>query len=309
MTASRSARCSAASEASTSASSAPACASPGSARPTSSADGSFSDTGRMSPATATSASSTPPTSSPSTSSPADSPAKASAPPDCASDCSTPARVFGSEFARLVGELRPRWVVVENVPGLLVRGMGRVLGDLAALRYDAEWDCLPASAFGAPHRRDRVWLLAYPARDAQAGAAAQPGPEWQRARPGGQPRGADPDADRRRRRVVGLADREPSLERAPRREPDRLRPAGPVADPDRPGRGQRRRALAAGPDQPLAQPGGQGRDDPADQPQLAPVADAAAGLVWEPAAGAASSGPTAGRRRSRTASTASTCRPR
>ena len=38
----------------------------------------------------------------------------------------------------------------------------VLGDLAACGYDAEWDCLPASAFGAPHRRDRVWLVAYPA---------------------------------------------------------------------------------------------------------------------------------------------------
>ncbi len=67
----------------------------------------------------------------------------------------------SEYARLVGELRPRYVVVENVPALLVRGLERVLGDLAALGYDAEWDCLPASAFGAPHRRDRIWIVAYP----------------------------------------------------------------------------------------------------------------------------------------------------
>ena len=43
-----------------------------------------------------------------------------------------------EFARLVGELRPRHVFVENVPGILVRGLGDVLGDLAALGYDAEW---------------------------------------------------------------------------------------------------------------------------------------------------------------------------
>ena len=67
----------------------------------------------------------------------------------------------AEYARLIRELRPRYVVVENVPALLVRGLGRVLGDLAALGYDAEWDCLPASAFGAPHRRDRVWIVAYP----------------------------------------------------------------------------------------------------------------------------------------------------
>jgi DNA (cytosine-5)-methyltransferase 1 len=66
----------------------------------------------------------------------------------------------SEYARIVGELRPRYVIVENVPALLGRGMGRVLGDLAALGYDAEWDCLPASAFGAPHRRDRLWIVAY-----------------------------------------------------------------------------------------------------------------------------------------------------
>jgi DNA (cytosine-5)-methyltransferase 1 len=70
-----------------------------------------------------------------------------------------------EFARLIRELRPRWVVAENVPGLLSSNAGRffgtVLGDLASCGYDAEWDCLPASAFGAPHRRDRVWLVSYP----------------------------------------------------------------------------------------------------------------------------------------------------
>jgi DNA (cytosine-5)-methyltransferase 1 len=67
----------------------------------------------------------------------------------------------SEYARLIGELRPRYVIVENVAALLGRGLGRVLGDLAALGYDAEWDCIPASAIGAPHRRDRIWIVAYP----------------------------------------------------------------------------------------------------------------------------------------------------
>jgi DNA (cytosine-5)-methyltransferase 1 len=67
-----------------------------------------------------------------------------------------------EFARVIGELRPRYVLVENVPGLLAGhgGMGAVLGDLAALGYDAEWDSIPASAVGAPHLRYRVWIVAY-----------------------------------------------------------------------------------------------------------------------------------------------------
>ena len=65
----------------------------------------------------------------------------------------------SEFARIIGELRPRYVVVENVAALLQRGMGRVLGDLAALGYDAEWHCIQAANLGAPHLRDRVFILA------------------------------------------------------------------------------------------------------------------------------------------------------
>lgn len=70
----------------------------------------------------------------------------------------------SEYARLIGEMGPRYVVVENVAALLARGLGTVLADLAALGYDAEWDCIPASAVGAPHRRDRIWLVAYPGGD-------------------------------------------------------------------------------------------------------------------------------------------------
>jgi DNA (cytosine-5)-methyltransferase 1 len=67
----------------------------------------------------------------------------------------------SEYARLIDELRPKYVIVENVAALLNRGMERVLGDLASIRYDAEWHCIPACAVGAPHRRDRVWIIAYP----------------------------------------------------------------------------------------------------------------------------------------------------
>ena len=67
----------------------------------------------------------------------------------------------SEYARVIGELEPRFVVVENTPGLLSLGMDAVLAQLAALGFDAEWHCIPASALGAPHVRDRVWILAYP----------------------------------------------------------------------------------------------------------------------------------------------------
>jgi len=66
-----------------------------------------------------------------------------------------------EYARLIGIVRPRYILVENVSGLLSRGLGEVLGDLAALGYDAEWHCIPASAVGAPQHRDRVWILSYP----------------------------------------------------------------------------------------------------------------------------------------------------
>jgi DNA (cytosine-5)-methyltransferase 1 len=67
----------------------------------------------------------------------------------------------TDYARIVRELRPSIVIVENVSALLGRGLNRVLGDLAALGYDAEWHCIPASAVGARHQRDRVWIVAYP----------------------------------------------------------------------------------------------------------------------------------------------------
>jgi DNA (cytosine-5)-methyltransferase 1 len=66
-----------------------------------------------------------------------------------------------EYARLVREIRPRFVIVENVSALLGRGLDRVLMDLAASGYDAEWECLGAYHVGAPHIRDRLWIIAYP----------------------------------------------------------------------------------------------------------------------------------------------------
>jgi len=66
----------------------------------------------------------------------------------------------SEFARIIGEVRPRYVYVENSPVLTSRGLGLVLGDLAALGFDAQWGVLGAADVGAPHQRDRIWIVAY-----------------------------------------------------------------------------------------------------------------------------------------------------
>lgn len=73
--------------------------------------------------------------------------------------------------RLAADLRPSFMLLENVPGLLSSGFGHVLGDLAALGYDAEWDCIPACLLGLPHRRDRVWIVAYPSGPGLSGSVA------------------------------------------------------------------------------------------------------------------------------------------
>lgn len=82
-----------------------------------------------------------------------------------------------QFARIVGVVRPRFVFVENVAGLLTlddgRAWGSVLGSLAALGYDAQWDVFRASDVGAPHRRERVFGLAY-ARGVDAQRRGRPG---------------------------------------------------------------------------------------------------------------------------------------
>jgi DNA (cytosine-5)-methyltransferase 1 len=79
----------------------------------------------------------------------------------------------AEYARLVGDLRPRFVIVENVSALLGRGMGGVLGDLAALGYDAEWQCLPGPFVGAPQLRDRAWIVAHPQGVRREAGIAEP----------------------------------------------------------------------------------------------------------------------------------------
>src|SRR3546814_777425 len=128
----------------------------------------------------------------------------------------------AEVARLVGELRPQFVLLENVAELLSRGLGDVLGALASLGYDAEWDCIPAAIIGSPHIRDRAWILAYPNKgrrrantaagnnahghntcrteaDGIVGAIPRPSSEWYLADPD-----AAHDYSERRRQYYGSA---------------------------------------------------------------------------------------------------------
>jgi DNA (cytosine-5)-methyltransferase 1 len=77
----------------------------------------------------------------------------------------------SDLCRLIGDIRPRYAVVENVSNLLTgpseqRGgwFGKVLGDLAEIGFDAEWEIISAKDVGCPTLRERVWIVAYPDRD-------------------------------------------------------------------------------------------------------------------------------------------------
>jgi len=79
-----------------------------------------------------------------------------------------------EYARLIGEMRPRFVFAENSPLLRTRGLGVVLEDLAAMGYHARWGIIGAGAVGAPHKRDRMWVLAYSDLSQREGAGQSSG---------------------------------------------------------------------------------------------------------------------------------------
>lgn len=65
----------------------------------------------------------------------------------------------SEFHRLIEEIRPKYAIIENVSALRSRGLDQVLRALSEIGYDAEWHCITAASIGAPHRRDRIWIVA------------------------------------------------------------------------------------------------------------------------------------------------------
>ena len=66
-----------------------------------------------------------------------------------------------ELVRVIRLVRPKFIVLENVAAILNNGLGIVLGELAEAGFNCEWACIPASALGACHQRDRWWLVAYP----------------------------------------------------------------------------------------------------------------------------------------------------
>jgi DNA (cytosine-5)-methyltransferase 1 len=138
----------------------------------------------------------------------------------------------SEYVRAIRVVGPRYVLVENVPGLLGRGMGAVLGDLAALGFDAEWTVLQAAEVGAPHFRERVFVLAHPAgRDGLSRGLLESGGVGQsslaiRGLPG------LPVAERKQAAREWL-EREPGVDRMVKRLPggvDRLRGLGNAVVP-------------------------------------------------------------------------------
>ena len=85
-----------------------------------------------------------------------------------------ARWLWPEVARILRVVRPPTVLLENVPGLLGRGLSDVLGDFAALGFDARWEVISAAEVGAPHIRKRIWILAYPSGLADVQAVAPVG---------------------------------------------------------------------------------------------------------------------------------------
>lgn len=86
-----------------------------------------------------------------------------------------------EFARIICDVQPRFAFVENSPVLTSRGLGTVLGDLAALGYDAKWGVLGAADVGAPHKRDRIWIVAYAAQYLRDEGRAQSAGQQREAR--------------------------------------------------------------------------------------------------------------------------------
>ena len=66
-----------------------------------------------------------------------------------------------EMWRLIRDLRPRFAIIENVRAITFRGLSDVLSSLAEIGYDAEWQDIQASDLGYPHRRERIWVVAYP----------------------------------------------------------------------------------------------------------------------------------------------------
>jgi len=79
-----------------------------------------------------------------------------------------------EYQRIIDEMRPRWVIIENVKNILNRGFEKVLAGLWEIGYDAEWSIISACSFGAPHTRERMFIVAYPHGQRREGCNANQG---------------------------------------------------------------------------------------------------------------------------------------
>ena len=79
-----------------------------------------------------------------------------------------------EMWRIIRDLRPRFAIMENVGAITFRGLTDVLGSLAEIGYDAEWQDIRAEDVGAPHRRERIWIVTYPHEQGESGRAEHAG---------------------------------------------------------------------------------------------------------------------------------------
>lgn len=135
----------------------------------------------------------------------------------------------AEMHRIIREVRPRFAYLENSPMLVSRGLGRVLGDLAEIGYNAVWTCLSAADCGAPHKRERIWILAMQAHDTDTDMLqrAECGEQHERSEiiahrctdrmaPGGEV--DNPDGQGRRPKQLEAGELEAALEKAPRQQP-------------------------------------------------------------------------------------------
>jgi DNA (cytosine-5)-methyltransferase 1 len=105
-----------------------------------------------------------------------------------------------EMARIIREVAPRYVFVENSPMLTSRGLGRVLGDLAEMGFNARWGVLGACDVGAPHKRDRIWILASYAKVSRCKENEHIGNESKIAMLGGNGHVSDSDGERSSARI-------------------------------------------------------------------------------------------------------------
>ena len=128
-----------------------------------------------------------------------------------------------EYWRLINDLRPRYAIMENVGMLVHRGLREVLGSLAEIGYDAEWQDIRASDVGAPHRRERIWIVAYAegAGNRRLERGSLPGIEFNNEKNGPALWGELDDSNKIRREMA-----HPSIPRLQGQEPARGRSREP-----------------------------------------------------------------------------------